>query len=105
MSNNSPSLPPDINTTALYLLFGRLEKMCENGFDGMNTRLDKLNGRVGTTEQDVAVLKDRAAHTESRADEAADTAHSARGSARWWSVGIAGAISIAFEAWRSVYGK
>ena len=29
------------------------------GFDGINERLDELNGRVRTNENDIAVLKDR----------------------------------------------
>lgn len=97
--------PNEISTTTVFLLLGRLEKMCESGFEGMNGRLDKLNGRVGNTEQAIAVLEDRAEHANKRADEAADKADSAGGNAKWWSVGIAGVISGAFEIWRALYGK
>lgn len=97
--------PNEISTTTVYLLLGRLEKMCEHGFEGMNDRLDKVNGRVGHAEQEIAVLKDRADQTKTRADEAADTADSARGSARWWSLGIASVIAGAAEVLRSYYGK
>ena len=103
--------PTEISTTTVYLLLGRLEKMCENGFDGVHARLDKLNGRMGDAEQDIAVLKDRAAQAEhraeaakDRADEAVSTSEGAKGSARWWSIGLSSAIVTIIEVVRQIYG-
>lgn len=36
----------------------------QKGIDGIHARLDKLNGRVGENEQEIAVLKDRSDRAE-----------------------------------------
>lgn len=43
--------------------WNRLIQTVDRGFEGLNNRLDRLNGRMGDTEQEVAVLKDRSDDT------------------------------------------
>lgn len=87
MANDIFQPPPDINTTAVYLLLGRLEKGVEIGFGGVHDRLDRLNGRIASAEQKIAILEDRAGHAMTR-------------TARWWSFGISGALAAIMEALR-----
>lgn len=64
------------------------------GVDGINARLDVLNGRVRLAEKDIAVLSDRATqHT-----------HAARGSGAKWGAavgaGVAALIAGLAQLWK-----
>lgn len=39
-------------------------KVLQDGIDGINARLDRMNGRVSDNEQEIAVLKDRSDRAE-----------------------------------------
>lgn len=64
----------------------RLYKLMDDGFNGVHSRLDALNGRTRENEQDIAVLKDRG------------------GSAARWGAGASAALVALVEIVRQVWG-
>lgn len=69
----------------------RLYQTIDDGFRGVHSRLDRMNGRVGTTEQAIAVLKDRSEGSKSAAAA--------------WGGGIGAVIVAVVEAVRWLVGK
>ena len=67
----------------------RLYQTLDAGFSGIHARLDRMNGRVGELETDVAVMQ--ATHP--------------KGAAAAWGGGIAGAIVGLVEAAKWMVGK
>jgi hypothetical protein len=59
----------DVTRHDLDTLRDRLEATMRDGFVGVHSRLDKLNGRTGATEVAVADLRPRLAHVEREVGE------------------------------------
>lgn len=64
------------------------------GVDGINARLDGLNGRVRENEIDIAVLQDRAAQTKSEA----------RASAAKWGAGLGAFVAALVAGLTQLFG-
>jgi hypothetical protein len=54
----------DVTRNDLDTMRDRIESLVREGFVGVHSRLDKLNGRTGATEVNVADIKPRLAHVE-----------------------------------------
>lgn len=68
-----------------------------DGVDGINARLDALNGRTRRTEQDIAVLKDRA-------DEGVRALASAKASGAKWGAGLGALLAALIAGLMSAFG-
>ena len=64
--------------------------------DGVNARLDKLNGRVQTAETKVAILEDRATETRQEARDAG------RRSAIKWASGVGATLAVVEAVWNHI---
>jgi hypothetical protein len=104
--------PPELqlNVTTVYLLLGRLEQTVTNGFEGINERLDALNGQTKRHGEEIAVLMDRSAKAETKTQEAADVAKvandeaaSVKGKAAKWSALVAGVLYTLVEAAKALW--
>ena len=49
----------ELSREEFYHALGSLSKAVDNGFAGLNARLDTMNGQVRTHGQQIAVLNDR----------------------------------------------
>lgn len=49
----------DLSREEFYHALGALSKAVDTGFDGVNRRLDRLNGQVVDHGESIAVLEDR----------------------------------------------
>ena len=78
-------------------IFTHLEYI-RDGIDGINERLDALNGRTRKVEQDVAVLHDRA-------EQGTEATAAAKASAIKWGAGIGAALSALFAGLSQLSGK
>lgn len=86
---------PELSPSAVYLLLVRLEKQVSEGFDGINDRLDSLNGKVNRHETAIAVLTAKA--------ESPPEAPSVRGSAMKWSAIGGGVIATIIETVKALW--
>ncbi|MES2958117.1 MAG: hypothetical protein V4792_08010 [Pseudomonadota bacterium] len=49
----------ELSREEFYHALGVLSKGMDRGFEGVNDRLDRINGQVNTHREEIAVLKDR----------------------------------------------